>query len=128
MKRIATFVLVLTLLMVLAPAALAVDSSQEYFFELSIDGSDRKEAMPGDILTVVFELHRKRDIDALRAHFDVEQLHFVAADGAAHHIRAALNEMDEKTYELYIKYHLATCEDQELIGWSNHTIDIFRKR
>ena len=59
MKRIATFVLVLTLLMGLAPAALAVDSSQEYFFELSIDGSDRKEATPGDILTVVFELQRK---------------------------------------------------------------------
>lgn len=75
----------------------------------------------------VFELHRKADIDALRAHFDVTQLHFVAADGFANHIRAALSDMDEKTYDLYLKYHLATCENQELVGWSNHTIDIFRK-
>jgi len=75
----------------------------------------------------IFELHRKRDIDALRAHFDVEQLHFVAADGFANHIRQALSEMDEETYALYVKYHLATCENQELVGWSNHTLDIFRK-
>ena len=75
----------------------------------------------------VFELHRKQDIDELRGHFDVEQLHFVAADGYANHMRDTISEMDEKTYELYMKYHLATCENQELIGYSNHTIDIFRK-
>jgi len=75
----------------------------------------------------IFELHRKADIDALRSHFNVEQLHFVAADGFANHIRAALAEMDEKTYELYLKYHLATCELVELTGYSNHTLDIFRK-
>ena len=75
----------------------------------------------------IFELHRKQDIDRLRSKFDVEQLHFVAADGFANHMRAALSEMDEETYELYIKYHLVTCENPELSGYSNHTIDIFRK-
>ena len=75
----------------------------------------------------IFELHRKADIDALRGHFDVEQMHFVAADGFANHIRTALAEMDEETYALYVKYHLATCENPELTGYSNHTLDIFRK-
>ncbi|MBQ4090008.1 MAG: methyltransferase domain-containing protein [Clostridia bacterium] len=75
----------------------------------------------------IFELHRKQDIDALRMHFDVTQLHFVAADGYANHMRTVLPEMDDKTYALYVKYHLATCENQELVGYSNHTIDIFRK-
>lgn len=75
----------------------------------------------------VFELHRKQDIDKLRGHFDVDQLHYVAADGFANHIRAALREMDEETYALYVKYHLATCENAELTGYSNHTLDIFRK-
>lgn len=59
MKRSLSLILLLLLLCSLTPAALAVNSSQEYFFELSIDGSDRKEAMPGDVLTVVFELQRK---------------------------------------------------------------------
>jgi len=75
----------------------------------------------------IFELHRKADIDALRSHFNVEQLHFVAADGFANHMRSTLAEMDTQTYELYLKYHLATCELIELTGYSNHTLDIFRK-
>ncbi|MBQ7327223.1 MAG: class I SAM-dependent methyltransferase [Clostridia bacterium] len=76
----------------------------------------------------LFELHRKEDIDALRTNFDVEQLHFVATDGYANHIRERLAEMDEDTYELFIKYHLATCERLDLIGYSNHTLDIFKRK
>lgn len=75
----------------------------------------------------IFELHRKEDIDALRAHFDVEQLHFIATDGYSNHIREKLDEMDEETYQIFIKYHLATCERLDLVGYSNHTLDIFRK-
>lgn len=75
----------------------------------------------------LFELHRKEDIDALRSHFDVTQLHFLASDGYANHIREQLADMDEETYELFIKYHLATCERLDLIGYSNHTLDIFMK-
>lgn len=75
----------------------------------------------------IFELHRKEDIDQLRSHFDVEQLHFIATDGYSNHIREKLEEMDEETYEIFVKYHLATCERQDLIGYSNHTLDIFKK-
>lgn len=75
----------------------------------------------------LFELHRKEDIDALRSSFDVTQLHFIATDGYANHIRQTLAEMDKKTYDLFIKYHLATCERQDMVGYSNHTLDIFQK-
>lgn len=75
----------------------------------------------------IFELHRKEDIDKLRAEFDVTQLHFVATDGYANHMRSTLAEMDDGMYELYIKYHLATCERQDMVGYSHHTLDIFRK-
>ena len=75
----------------------------------------------------IFELHRKEDIDALRAEFDVTQLHFIATDGYANHMRNTLAEMDDRMYELYIKYHLATCERQDMVGYSHHTLDIFRK-
>ena len=75
----------------------------------------------------IFELYRKEDIDALRLQFPVTQLHYVASDGYANHMRDALTQMDERTYELYIKYHLATCERQDMIGYSHHTLDIFRK-
>ncbi len=75
----------------------------------------------------IFELHRKEDIDKLRAEFPVTQLHFVATDGYTHHMRDRVDQMDDRMYKLYLKYHLATCERQDMVGYSNHTLDIFRK-
>lgn len=75
----------------------------------------------------LFELHRKEDIDALRSHFHVTQLHFLATDGYANHMRQTLAEMDEATFSLFLRYHFATCERIDMIGYSNHTLDIFRK-
>lgn len=75
----------------------------------------------------IFELYRKEDIDALRRDLKVTQLHYVAADGYANHMIDTLENMDEETYRLFLKYHLATCERPELTGYSNHTLDIFRK-
>ncbi len=75
----------------------------------------------------IFELHRKEDIEALREKLNVEHLHLIATDGYANHMREKLEEMDDETYNLFLKYHLATCERQDLLGYSNHTLDIFRK-
>lgn len=75
----------------------------------------------------LFELHRTEDIDALRSHFPVTQLHFLATDGYANHMRATMAEMDNETFELFMRYHLATCERRDMVGYSNHTLDIFRK-
>lgn len=75
----------------------------------------------------LFELHRKEDIDALRGHFPVTQLHFLATDGYANHMRETMNAMDDATFDLFMRYHFATCERQDLVGYSNHTLDIFRK-
>lgn len=75
----------------------------------------------------IFQLYRVEDIEALRAQLPVTPLHLIAADGYTNHMRAALAEMDRETYELYLKYHFATCERRELLGYSHHTLDVFRK-
>lgn len=75
----------------------------------------------------LFELHRKEDIDALRQQFPVTQLHFIASDGYTNHMRETVDQMDDATYALFLKYHLATCERQDMIGYSHHTLDIFQK-
>lgn len=61
------------------------------------------------------------------SHFNVTQLHFLATDGYANHMRKTLDEMDEETFQLYLRYHFATCERIDMVGYSNHTLDIFRK-
>ena len=75
----------------------------------------------------LFMLYRKEDIDALRNQFHVTQLHFIASDGYANHMRETLKQMDDAMYEMFLKYHLATCERQDMVGYSIHTLDIFRK-
>lgn len=75
----------------------------------------------------IFELYRKEDIDKLRSEFNVTQLHFIASDGYTNHMRETVDQMDDRMYDLYLKYHLATCERQDMIGYSHHTLDIFRK-
>ena len=76
----------------------------------------------------LFELHRVEDIIALRSRFNVAPLHLLATDGYAHHMPDTVAQMDEATFDLYLRYHLATCERAELLGLSNHTLDIFRKQ
>lgn len=75
----------------------------------------------------LFELHRREDIEALRSHFAVTPLHLLATDGYSNHMRQVLDEMDEDTFRLFLRYHFATCERTDLLGYSNHTLDIFRK-
>lgn len=75
----------------------------------------------------LFELHRPEEIEALRAHFPVTPLHLVASDGAARYLRPVLEEMDEVLYQQYLQYHFATCERRDMLGYSNHYLDIFRK-
>lgn len=56
-KLLCALLAALTLLAAVVPV-LAVDESKSYLFELSIDGSDTKQAAPGDIVTVALTLKR----------------------------------------------------------------------
>lgn len=75
----------------------------------------------------IFELHRTEDIAGLRRHFSVTPLHLLATDGFANHMRDVLAEMPEDRYQLYLQYHFATCERPDMLGYSHHTLDVFRK-
>lgn len=75
----------------------------------------------------LFELVRKEDIDELMASFPVTRLHYVAADGCALFMREAIEAMNEAAFDLYLKYHFATCERADLLGITSHALDIFKK-
>lgn len=75
----------------------------------------------------LFELVRKEDVDALVATLPVTRLHYVATDGCALFMREAIDTMDDDTFQLYLKYHFATCERSDLVGVSSHVVDIFQK-
>lgn len=76
----------------------------------------------------LFELVRREDVDELMSVFDAVRLHYVASDGCALLLREAVDAMDDEAFELYLRYHFATCEREDLLGVTSHALDVFRKR
>ena len=65
-------------------------------------------------------------INQLNQDLNLKRIKIIAADGPADYMRPILNKMDE-TFELFMQYHLSTCERLDMIGASSHTLDILRK-
>jgi len=76
---------------------------------------------------LVFEIVRKEDIDDLVSTFPVTRLHYVATDGYAFHMKDEIDAMDDAEFDLFMRYHFATCERGDMVGLTAHAIDIFRK-
>ncbi|MBE5867018.1 MAG: methyltransferase domain-containing protein [Lachnospiraceae bacterium] len=76
----------------------------------------------------LFEMVRLEDIDELNAHFsNIKRIKIIAADGATNYMRECIDAMDDATFDVWIKYHLSICERMDLIGATNHSLDILEK-
>jgi ubiquinone/menaquinone biosynthesis C-methylase UbiE len=75
----------------------------------------------------IFQLYRKEDIFELMVRFEITRLHYVATDLATNYMRDTVDAMDDKTFELYLKYHFSICERSDMVGATHHSLDIVRK-
>lgn len=75
----------------------------------------------------LYDYVRIDDINKLNEEVGLQRIKLIAADGPANYMRPTLNAMDEETFEIFIKYHLTTCERPDLLGASAHTLDILMK-
>lgn len=75
----------------------------------------------------LFEMVRTEEIAALDAEVPVKRIKLVAADGATNYMRQVIDAMDDETFSKWMDYHFSTCERQDLIGASHHTLDILQK-
>lgn len=76
----------------------------------------------------LYDYVRLEDIEEVNRVVEADRIQIISADGPANYMRQTLNAMDDETYDLFIQYHLSTCERPELLGASAHTLDILRKR
>lgn len=74
-----------------------------------------------------FSLVRPADIRELTKDFPVERLHLAATDGATRYLGDMVERMEERLYRKYLEYHFSICEREDLIGASNHVLDVLRK-
>jgi ubiquinone/menaquinone biosynthesis C-methylase UbiE len=75
----------------------------------------------------IFQLYRRQDIDYLNSFLKVFRLHYVATDLFSHYIKETINNMDDETFNIYLDYHLKMCERYDLVGVTNHSLDILKK-
>jgi ubiquinone/menaquinone biosynthesis C-methylase UbiE len=75
----------------------------------------------------LYDYMRIENINELNEELGLKREKIISPDGPANYIRQFLNALSEEEYEEFIKYHLSTCERQDLIGAGGHTLDILRK-
>ncbi len=75
----------------------------------------------------LFHLVRVEDIEYIDSKVPVERVKLIATDGATGYHKESVDSMDDYMFGKWLEFHLATCERQDIIGASNHTLDILRK-
>ena len=70
---------------------------------------------------------RLEDIDYLKDTCNLKRVKIINQDGPTEYIKKIVNNMDDKEYDMFIKYHLSTCERPELLGAGRHILDILEK-
>ena len=75
----------------------------------------------------LYDYVRLTDIDQINEAAGIKREKIFAPDGAANYMRPVLKEMDEETFELFVRYQMSVAERMDLMGASAHTVDILRK-
>lgn len=64
--------------------------------------------------------------DEIKA-FALEKLHHIGVDGISVAISDRINEMTNEQFETWMEYHLKTCEDPNILGYSMHGLYFAKK-
>jgi len=75
----------------------------------------------------LFSFDRLEDIARYNDKVNATRVKIIAADGMANYMREKITAMSEEMFQLFFEYHLATCERMDLMGATNHTVDILTK-
>lgn len=63
----------------------------------------------------------------LMKNYDVQFLNNVAIDGFSTYVKETIDSLSKEEFDIWMKYHLSTCEREDLQGYSNHILYICRK-
>lgn len=60
--------------------------------------------------------------------YNIELLNNIATDGFTRHVKNKVDSLTDEEFNIYMRYHLSTCEREDLQGYSNHMLYICKKR
>lgn len=95
----------------------------EYIDKRYINSEFHTESIP----KLIFEFHRKNDIDRIMQNFRVKRLHFIGTDMLSYYFKDSIDAFSDAEFDLYMQFHYQICERQDCIGLSFHFLDVYRK-
>lgn len=77
----------------------------------------------------IFSVRYIKDFNKMMSNYtNIRKLKELATDGIGGSIGAIyVNELSDEEFKIWIKYHLANCEREDLMGCSNHILYIAEK-
>lgn len=97
------------------------------FIEEQAAGNIDEDYRIRDGANSLYSYVRLEDIDELNEEAGLKRVKIVSADGLSNLFRRELKDMDEKTFDELVRYHLTVCERQDMLGFSAHLVDIVKK-
>lgn len=77
--------------------------------------------------TDLYSFVRLEDINYLKDKCNLKRVKIISQDGPTEYIKKTINKMHDEEFNLYLNYHLSTCERPELLGAGRHILDILQK-
>lgn len=70
---------------------------------------------------------RLDDIDNLNRLANLKRIKIISQDSISNYMREYINKLNDKEFELFIKFQLSICERYEMLGLSTHVLDILKE-
>lgn len=75
----------------------------------------------------IYKVYTPREIEFFLNGFKVNIIHHYGSDGIGYRIPKVVNKAKKENFNKWLKYHIATCEDKDILGYSLHSSVILKK-
>ena len=118
-------------------AAYCLNEATMIQFCFKDDGKNMLDCMEKHMLTEdfqcistpadLFEMVRIEDIDRLNRKCGLKRVQIVGVDTFANYLRDRIDGWPKEVFDAFLAYHFSICERADLLGVSNHALDILKK-
>ncbi len=100
--------------------------NKEFIHKILVDGHLREE--DGYDFWTDSSFFTPEEIEELMNRYNIEKLENVATDGLGRLLPEKVNSLSQDEFSAFLEYHLETCREKSLLGYSNHALFVGRKR
>lgn len=111
---------------ILANTMLNNNYLKESFIEKTLTSGIMKSEDEGNFW-VESNYFTPKEIEKLVDKIGFRKISNIATDGVGRLFSEKVNSFSEKEFEIFKNYHLASCDDESLLGYSNHGLYIVKK-